>query len=233
MGGIMAKISDIRIYRSNKENVSGYNPEGFANKKLNVIIRRIVMKLRESEFSLGEFNHLYVNFTTCPVEGLIAPAKRPVDKYFPWYRSYDVEVSRELWVALEELSCIGDVIKLVEQTLVQYFCETDEQEKLVHECIRDAVNNGDKMTMKFKEKVGAKNRAVIYLRYLDNGSYFPLLKVFDLSGELLMEQDLPITNSFDDFGEIQLSTKKVTIKPRKNVIAKSLNLEPVSFVIDK
>ena len=57
----MAKISDIRIYRSNKENVSGYNPEGFAGKKLNVIIRRIVMKLRESEVSLGEFHHLYVN----------------------------------------------------------------------------------------------------------------------------------------------------------------------------
>ena len=229
----MAIISDIRIYRSNKENVSGYNPEGFACKELNIIIHRIVMKLRESGFSLGEFDHLYINFTTCPVEGGIAMAKKPVDKYFPWYRYYDVEVSREFWDVLEEPGCIEGVIKLVEQTLVQCFCTTEEQAESVRTCVKDAVTNGEKMTMKFKEKTGTGNRAVLYLRYLDDGSYFPLLKVFDLNGEPILEQDLQITRSLDDFGEIQLSSQKVTIKPRKNAATKALGLEPVSYTIPK
>ena len=229
----MAIISDIRIYRSDKENVAGYNPAGFGNKELKIIIRRIVMKLRESDFSLGEFDHLYINFTTCPVEGKIAMAKRSVDKYFPWYRYFDVEVSRAFWDTLEGPNCIDDVIELVEQVLVQCFCTDDAQANMVRECIRDAVINGEKMTMKFKEKNGAKNRAVLYLRYLDDGCYFPLLKVFDLNGELILEQDLQITRSLDDFGEIQLSSQKVTIKPRKNSVTKALGLEPVSYNIPK
>ena len=57
--------------------------------------------------------------------------------------------------------------------------------------------------------------------------------MFDLNGELILEQDLQITRSLDDFGEIQLSSQKVTIKPRKNSVTKALGLEPVSYNIPK
>ena len=61
-------ISDIRLYKSESRNEHGvYAIESFSNKKLNAIIQRVVMKLRESEFSLGEFDHLYINLTTCDI----------------------------------------------------------------------------------------------------------------------------------------------------------------------
>jgi len=83
------------------------------------------------------------------------------------------------------------------------------------------------MIVVYKEKKGSKNRAVIYLRYLDNGKTFPLLRVFDKSDNLIFEQDLPETDDLYSYGEIQLSSKKVTIKPRKNSYTE--NLEPMSF----
>ena len=79
-------ISDIRLYRSESQNEYGvYGTESIAEKKLNAIVQRVVMKLREYEFSLGEFDHLYINFTTCDI-GKKTILSDYVDKYHPWYR---------------------------------------------------------------------------------------------------------------------------------------------------
>ena len=59
-----------------------------------------------------------------------------------------------------------------------------------------------------KRKELQKNKTIIYLRYLDNCRYFPLLRIFDLDDTMILEKDLPETNSLDAYGEIQLSSKK-------------------------
>lgn len=85
----MTVIKDIRIYRSCIENIDGNSlPYSFSSKELNCILHRIAMKLRENKFTMGDFNHLYINLTTCAVEDKIAPAKRSKDKYYKWYRYY-------------------------------------------------------------------------------------------------------------------------------------------------
>ena len=77
----MNVIKDIRVYRSRSENIAGNSmPQGFANRELNIILHRIAMKLRENDFSMGDFNHLYVNLTTCAVEDKLAASKRERDK---------------------------------------------------------------------------------------------------------------------------------------------------------
>ena len=80
------------------------------------------------------------------------------------------------------------------------------------------------MQMFFKEKKSAKATATIFLRLLDSGKYYPLLRVTDLDGQDLLCKDLPETIDLNIIGEIQLSTKKVTIKPRKNAF--TMNLKP-------
>ena len=68
--------SEIRIYKSDIPNIVGnVLPSSINNKTLNVVLHRIMMKLRENEFSLGEFDHLYINFTTCLDKGFMMPAK--------------------------------------------------------------------------------------------------------------------------------------------------------------
>ena len=58
----MKIIKDIRVFKSDTENIDkNVNPLTLQKKSLNVKIDRIVMKLREQGFSLGEFEREHEN----------------------------------------------------------------------------------------------------------------------------------------------------------------------------
>lgn len=222
----LIKISDIRLYRSNIPNIDGNShPSEFASKQLNVIVTRIVMKLRENGFSLGDYDHLYINFTTCLPSGDVEPAKRSVDTYHKWYRYYDVGVTNECYRNLESDSCAEFVIEQIKTVLVT--CFSAETNCAIVPCIEEALNKGENMLMLYKSKQTAKRKADIYLQKLDNGSYCPNLFVYDQEGTELLYSKLPCTLDLMSIGEIQLSNKKVVIKPRKNSLASQL--EPITF----
>lgn len=213
----MKVISDIRMYKSSENE----NHIGFASKPLNLAVRRVTMKLREQNFSLGEFDHLYLNFTTCRPEGTIDLIDK-VDRYHPWYRYCDIGVSQDEYDRLGTGDCTGYVYAKMETVLVSLF----NSEEVVKKSIAEA-KMGSEMLMHFKEKRSAKGIATIYLRLLDNGKYLPLLCVTNLDGNDIFRANLPETIDLNIIGEIQLNSKKVTVKPRKNAFAKGL--EPISF----
>ena len=224
----MATIRNIRIYRSTIENIDGNShPEGFYNQELSCVVFRICMKLREKKFSMGDFHHLYINFTTCKDAGTISLAARSIDKYQPWYRYYDIGISQETYDSLLTKECIPTVIELLEKTLKTQFDTHEFGEALISECISEAVTQGADMLMKYKEKITPKGKAVLYMRYLDNFRFFPLLRVYDAEDKVILEKDLPETTTFDNFGQISLTSKKVTIKPRKN--SREDFYEPIVF----
>lgn len=223
-------IRDIRVHKSVIDNIDGNSmPSSLGYKELNIVVRRIVMKLRENDFSLGDFDHLYVNMTTCLEVGEIVPAKRGVDRYHPWYRFYDVGIPQEEYDLLEKEACIPAVVECLKQVLMKYFAWNEASEKMIGESIKEAIEQGANMLMRFKEKKAAKCSAILFLRLLDNGNYRPLLCVQDIDGKELLKEELPETTVLDMLGEIQLSSKKVTVKPRKNVFTK--DLEPITFEI--
>lgn len=225
----MKVISDIRLYKSEIPNIDGNgHPAGFANKSLNVKITRIVMKLREKRFSLGEFDHLYINFTTCAVEDGIAISGRSIDKYYPWYRFYDVEISQELFEKIDTNASEDRILAHVDAVL-RTFATADFDEDKIHTCVDEALTLKENMLMRFKEKKSAKSIATVYLRYLDNGMYQPLLRVENLDGQILLEKDLPQMRDLNLLGEMTLNAKRVTIKPRKNAYTQSA--EPITFEI--
>ena len=227
-GGSLKIIKDIRIYKSDVENIDGNSlPISFEDKTLYAVITRIVMKLRENSFSLGEFDHLYINITTCPVDGGAAFAKRSVDRYNPWYRYYDVNISDDMFSRLGSAEVRVEVINLIRNILVQNFVTDNFDEKQIHSCFTQALEQGENMLMKFKKKVTTNRKAIIYLRYLDNCRYLPFLRVLDLEDRILFETDLPETLDLNFLGDIQVSSKKVTVKPRKNAYTKTI--QPLSF----
>ena len=210
----MKIISDIRLYKSSESNTH----TDFASKELNIAVRRVVMKLREYGFSLGEFDHLYLNFTICKQKGTFELIDK-VDPYHPWYRYCDIGITQSEYENLT-IQLVYEKISLV---LVNLF-------NIAEDVIQDAITEaqkGSEMQMFFKEKKSAKATATIFLRLLDSGKYFPLLRVTDLDGQHLMCKDLPETIDLNIIGEIQLSAKKVTIKPRKNAFTR--DLKPISF----
>lgn len=219
----MKIIKDIRLYKSNIENTDGNPmPSGFTEKSLNNIIRRIVMKLREQEFVLGDFDHLYLNFTPCIENGTFQAAKRSADKYHPWYRYYDVGIDNEMFDKIDDPSCGSLILDLTKQALLKCFADNAVSERKIETAFDEALSKGENMLMRFKVKQGTKYKAVIFLRYLENTEYFPLLCVYDADETEILRKDLPPTSDLSSIGEIQLSSKRVTVKPRKNCFAKDL-----------
>ncbi len=221
----MGAIKDIRLFYSTADHAD----MGFGHKKLNAAIHRVVMKLRERGFSLGEFDHLYVNFTASAVPNGMAPADKPVDRYHPWFRFYDVQTEPELLGHLMEGASIPRIVSHVEQLLITFFATEAFPEETIRESISCAAEQGEAMRMHFKEKTSANRRAIVYLRYSDQCKYVPLVQVFDRDGRLLLEAELPEMVLLDRLGEIQLSSKKVTIKPRKNGFTKEM--KPLVFLL--
>ena len=101
------------------------------------------MKLWESGFSCGDFDHLYLNFTTCPVEGEIAPSPRSVDKYHSWYRYYDVEVPQRVWEQADSVQTEEQFLVLTENVLTQFFARPEFDAEKIHQCVREAISQDD------------------------------------------------------------------------------------------
>jgi len=82
----MKLISDIRLYKSRNGNIDGNSlPGRFAETHTNIVTTRLVMKLRETNFSLGDFDHLYINFTPLLDAGECESSLRSVDKYHNFF----------------------------------------------------------------------------------------------------------------------------------------------------
>lgn len=219
----MKIIKDIRLYKSEFENKDGNPlPSSFTPRSLNNVIRRVVMKLREQEFVLGDFDHLYLNFTPCVENGTFQVAKRSVDKYYPWYRYYDVGIDMEMFSKIDDSSYSGWILELTKQALLNCFGNDAILENKIETAFNESLSKGENMLMRFKVKQGAKYKAVIFLRYLENTEYSPLLCVYDVNETEILRKDLPPTSDLSSIGEIQLSSKRVTIKPRKNNFSKDL-----------
>ncbi|NMP36530.1 MAG: hypothetical protein GX051_00180 [Clostridiales bacterium] len=223
----MKIISDIRLYKSNVENIDGNSlPSGFDD-NASIAVHRVLMKLQENGFSLGNYTHLYLNLTTCAVDGGIKPSKRSVDSYHPWYRYYDVQISEELFEKLGKTQMTSEILDIVKKVLIECFCQTSVDKQLIIDCFEIAVSQGELMTMKFKETRTKNRTALIYLRYGDDLLYHPVLKIYDSNNSLLFESELPETSDLGNLGSIQLSSRKITIKPRTASYYKSL--QPITY----
>ena len=152
-------------------------------------------------------------------------SKRSVDAYHKWHRYYDVGVTDECYRNLESVNNVEFMIEQIKNVLNDYFCT--EANCSVEPCIEEALNKGEDMLMLYKSKQTFKRKADIYLQLLDNGMYCPNLFVYDEDGAELLHKKLPCTFDLMSLGEIQLSNKKVVVKPRKNSLASQL--EPVEF----
>lgn len=218
----MKIIKDIRLYKSETENTDGNPmPQDLAAKSVNVTLHRVAMKLREQEFSLGDFDHLYLNFTPCIAKGMVQPAKRTIDRYFPWYRYYDIGIDEEMFDKLDSSECADFILESARQVLLNCFCDNADSEQKITNAF-DEAKKGENMLVSFKVKQGAKYKAVIFLRYLESAEYSPLLCVYNSDGAEILRRDLPPTADLSSIGEIQLSSKRVTVKPRKNSFSKDL-----------
>lgn len=127
----MNPIADIRIY------CEGSRP--IDDKPLHLALRRIAMKLRQNGFSLGDFDHLYLNLTTSPMPGGIAPAQRTGHGEPAWLLSYDVQVAQKLYAQLGSPQSHKAVFRLVEETLTRTFATPAFPAEQIQACITETI----------------------------------------------------------------------------------------------
>ena len=218
----MKKISDIRLYKSSSKNEFGsFITESFGSKKLNALIKRIVMKLRENNFSFGEFDHLHINFTTCDITSEIELSDS-IDNYHPWYRYCNIKVDVDLYNNIDSDSNSSLIIDWVERAL--YLFESDDFNiNRINDCITESLEQKENMLMKYKEKETNNKRAIVYLRFLDTCEYSPLLRLFYNKGTIILEKDLPKSITLDYIGEILVKKENIVIKPKRNAFTKNLD----------
>ena len=198
-------------------------------KQMHLAAHRVAMKLREKGFSMGDYDHLYICFSVDEPAGFVALDEK-ADRYFPWFRKVCVGISTDELSAIEGSEDSTLLFKQIENVLLALFGNTPATATDIKDAIEEA-KKGPEMLMHFKEKKTAKGTAIIYLRLLDNAHYRPLLSVVNADGDEVFRTDLPETIDLITVGEIQLSSKKITVKPRKNSYTKAKSLVPVSFEI--
>lgn len=212
----MKPIADIRLYRC--ERYDALTPPAtlpIADKPLSAAVKRIVMKLREGRFSLGEFDHLYCIFTAAPLPSEFFLSDR-TDREHKWYRHCFIRVGEELYGRLGSPAARGETLGLIGTALVTLFATEHFDAAAIASCLTEASEQGEAMRMKFKESRTTTRIATLYLRYLDACLFSPLLQVCDTQGSVLLEKDLPAMLTLDALGSLSLSSHKVTIRPRKN-----------------
>ncbi len=222
-------IRDIRLYQSHVPNTDGHpHPAPLVGSSATITARRIALKLRERGFSLGDFDHLYLNFTSCLAKGEVRLAQRSVDRELRWFRYVDIGVP----AGLPETASpnVTQVVSLIEQSLL-LFAADESALQTIRSSISEALAQGENMLVRFKEKQTATRTAVIYLRILDNGLYHPLLQVCAANGPEQLRADLPPCLELHALGEISLSRNRITITPRKNMFAAGLS--PLTFSLSQ
>lgn len=226
----MKLISDIRLYKSEYESTEKMNPKGFASKKQNAIVTRIVMKLRENGFTLSEdYDHLYMNYTYSLPIGEVKIGKHLMIKEFSWFQYCDAGIAEGDYEHLDEDKYTSLLLDLLKKTLLTYYAKDETTSQIIEDAFQAALSEGENMLMKFKEKKTAKRYAVIYLRCLDSGYFLPLLRVFDEKDNLIFEQDLPETLDANYIGQILLNNSRIEIRPKKNVFTKELL--PIKYLL--
>ena len=212
----MKPIADIRLYQC--ERYDALTPPAtlpIADKPLSAAVKRIVMKLRERRFSLGEFDRLYCIFTAAPLPSEFFLSDR-TDREHKWYRHCFIRVGEELYGRLGSPAARGETLGLIGTALVTLFATEHFDAAAIASCLTEASEQGEAMRMKFKESRTTTRVATLYLRYLDACLFSPLLQVRDAQGSVLLEKDLPAMLTLDALGSLSLSSHKVTIRPRKN-----------------
>lgn len=229
-------ISDIRFFEGSCSKVnSRYIGEQYqiTNEELFPIKERLLMKLREKNFYLVDFDHIYINFTTERSIDFIEISERPLDKCHTFFKYVDIGVSPERF---NNLSKDNQCLELIENTVkvLQLFCRNDSDKMLVRACADEVVKNGIDTEIKYKCKNTPNNYVEIIVKILDLNHYIPFIRIYNSDNNLFKEISFEKRYNRMEFiyqfgGILSLSRKNLIIKPRKNSFYNLYELEILKY----
>ena len=233
----MNLIKDIRLFESNEPNEPGYSLPSdigelyaFEVKNCLEVIYRLMFLLRHRGFSLGEFDHLYLNFTTQLLHGELLASNR-IDSYHTWYRFVDAGCDVQTFNSWT-LSQKNDFVIATIRRAIGLFTDA-ESEKVVDDCFEEVLRYGAELAIPYKEKQGNPYTVRVLVKITDDLDFIPVVRIYD--GDTLICEEILPPYSRDpfilQFGTITVGKKAVRITPRKSYEAQYYELKPIKIEI--
>ena len=231
----MNLMKDIRLFESNEPNESGFSLPSYIGKlyafdstECQPVIDRLLLLLRQKGFSLGEFDHLYLNFTTQLLHGEIVISNR-IDRYHKWYRFVDAGCDVQQFNRWEFSQKREFVLSSIRRAIGLF---TDaESVKIVDDCFEEVLRYGAELAIRYKEKQGDPHTVRILVKITDDLDFIPIVRVLD--GDTLIREVVFPPYSRDpfvlQFGTISVGKKSVRITPRKSYDAEYYELKPIKI----
>lgn len=231
----MSVISDIRLFHSETETTKGNPwPTICGTKQQHALATRIALKLRENKFSFGDFSGLFINFTPHLHDGEVRFADLPLlYRNERWLRYCDVGVPQDFYTSLfaEQGADTETMFGYIQNALL--FCAPNRStDSLIKNTVREALNQGENFLSIFRKKENAATTAIVTLGISDNIHFLLRLKVYDSEKNLCIDRNiLPYFRQPEYVGEVRLTSKAVTVYPRKNAF--TTNLRPLRIELNR
>ena len=235
----MNLIKDIRLFEKREPDVDGTGmPDhmrslyGFDGLDMQDIIQRLVFLLRHEGFTFEKFDHLYMNYTPSLPHGEVRYSQRSRDYYHPWYRYADAGCDIGIFKAMtmdEQRRFLAEAIrKAVHIHANEINCGIFDR------CYEQVMAHGPDLQIPYLEKSGDHLRLTISTTISDEVDFFPLVRIFDLDGNLLREHRLRSYGRDEfimQFRTITLGKRSVRINPSKRYEARFYSIGPLKFTL--
>ncbi len=235
----MNLIKDIRLYEKREPDVDGTchatamgSLYGFDGMDLQDIIQRLIFLLRHEGFTFGTFDHLYMNYPPTLPHGAVRHNQRSRDYYHPWYRYTDAGCDIDTFQAMsmeEQRRFLADAIgKAVH-------LHADEANCVIFDrCYERVMALGPELEIPYKEKTGEHLRLTISTTISDEVDFLPIVRIFDLEGNLLREEHLRSYGRDEficQFRTITLGKRTAGIEISKSLEARYYNIKKLKFTV--
>lgn len=226
------------MFESNEPNQPGYGFPCYIGKTYSLdstdcleVTERLMFLLRYKGFSLGEFDHLYLNFTTQLPHGEILISNR-INSYHKWYRFVDAGCDVQTFNSWDyEQKCDFVIVSI--RRAIGLFTDA-ESAKVVDDSFEEVLRYGAELAIPYKEKQGNPYTVRVLVKITDDLDFIPVVRILD--GNSLIHEEILPSYSRDlfilQFGTISVGKKSVRITPRKSYDAEYYELKPIKIEIE-
>ena len=219
----MNLIMDIRYYPSKIDN---YNHDTYLGTPYNLediwmatsALKRFLLKLREIDFRLPGFDHIYISLTPKLNENEVVMSDK-ADPYHEFFREFYVGISPDFFNNLNEGKKNFLLIEKAVDVIQKYYCESDEEKANISQCAEMIMKNGEDEKIIFKEKKSDQYSVQVIVRVLNNGDFKVYVRII-CNQRIVKEIEYPRNLTQDElafqFGTISIGRKIVLIKPKKS-----------------
>lgn len=224
----MNLIKDIRFFSEHPDPVlEKYHIRGMKD-----IIQRLLFLLRHENFTFGDFDHLYMNYTPTLPHGEVRLSERPVDRYHPWFRFAEAGCDLALFKAgslREQRLFLADTVRRA------VHLHADAENCAVFDrCFERVMSLGSALEIPYREKTGEHLKLTISLTITDEADFLPIVRIFDPDGNLLREEHLRSYGRDEflcQFRTITLGKRTATISISKGYGAERFKIAQLKYTI--